>query len=102
MSKNRMDSAVPSVAVVGGGPAGLMAAQTLAQACVRVDVYDAMPSVGRKFLLAGRGGLNLTHGEPSDVFRSRFGARTKEVSSWLDGFDASALREWAHGLGIDT
>ncbi|WP_353152602.1 TIGR03862 family flavoprotein [Pollutimonas bauzanensis] len=91
-----------SVAVVGGGPAGLMAAETLANAGIRVDLYDAMPSVGRKFLLAGRGGLNLTHSEPTAAFRSRFGAREAQVSPWLDQFDAQALREWAQGLGIDT
>lgn len=91
-----------SVAVVGGGPAGLMAAETLANAGVRVDLYDAMPSVGRKFLLAGRGGLNLTHSEPAAAFRSRFGARESQVSAWLDGLDAQALRQWAHDLGIDT
>lgn len=91
-----------SVAIIGGGPAGLMAAETLAQAGLRVDVYDAMPSVGRKFLLAGRGGLNLTHNEPAEDFRKRFGARADHVSSWLDQFDAQALRDWAQALGIDT
>jgi len=91
-----------SVAVIGGGPAGLMAAETLAQAGVAVDLYDAMPSVGRKFLLAGRGGLNLTHSEPAHVFRSRFGGREPQVSPWLDRFDAQAVREWAHGLGVQT
>lgn len=91
-----------SVAVIGGGPAGLMAAETLAEAGVCVDLYDAMPSVGRKFLLAGRGGLNLTHSEPLAAFRSRFGPREPQVSSWLDQFDAQALRLWAHELGIET
>ncbi|TAM20752.1 MAG: FAD-binding protein, partial [Candidimonas sp.] len=90
------------VAVIGGGPAGLMAAETLAAAGVRVDVYDAMPSVGRKFLLAGRGGLNLTHSEPPAAFRSRFGARAAQVSPWLEQFDAQALRRWAGDLGIET
>jgi predicted flavoprotein YhiN len=61
--------------VIGAGPAGLMAAEALAQAGVQVDVYDAMPSAGRKFLLAGRGGLNLTHSEPFELFASRFGER---------------------------
>lgn len=91
-----------SVAVIGGGPAGLMAAETLAEADVCVDLYDAMPSVGRKFLLAGRGGLNLTHSEPLAAFRSRFGPREPQVSSWLNQFDAQALRLWAHELGIET
>ncbi|HEY9280258.1 MAG TPA: TIGR03862 family flavoprotein [Eoetvoesiella sp.] len=91
-----------SVAVIGGGPAGLMAAETLVKAGVQVDVYDAMPSVGRKFLLAGRGGLNLTHSEPAAAFRSRFGARASQVSPWLEQFDVQALRQWAHDLGTET
>ena len=90
------------VAVIGGGPAGLMAAETLANAGIAVDLYDAMPSVGRKFLLAGRGGLNLTHSEPSMLFRTRFSRRELEVGRWLDAFDAQALRDWAHGLGVAT
>jgi uncharacterized flavoprotein (TIGR03862 family) len=90
------------VAVIGGGPAGLMAAETLAGAGVVVDLYDAMPSVGRKFLLAGRGGLNLTHAEPAAHFRQRFPGRETEVGRWLDAFDAQALRDWCHGLGVDT
>lgn len=90
------------VAVIGGGPAGLMAAEELAKAGVRVAVYDAMPSVGRKFLLAGRGGLNLTHSESSANFRSRFGERSAMIAPWLDQLDAAALRQWAEGLGIET
>ena len=90
------------VAVIGGGPAGLMAAETLAAGGVEVDVYDAMPSVGRKFLLAGRGGMNITHSEALPAFRARYGARAAEVSRWLDGFDPQAVREWIHALGIDT
>ena len=90
------------VAVIGGGPAGLMAAETLANAGIAVELYDAMPSVGRKFLLAGRGGLNLTHSEPSMLFRTRFSGRELEVGRWLDAFDAQALRDWAHGLGVAT
>ncbi|NYT65645.1 TIGR03862 family flavoprotein [Alcaligenaceae bacterium] len=91
-----------SIAVIGGGPAGLMAAETLIQAGVDVDVYDAMPSVGRKFLLAGRGGLNLTHSEAATDFRTRFGAAQVQVSQWLDQLDAQGLRDWSHQLGIDT
>ncbi|MCI2810632.1 TIGR03862 family flavoprotein [Eoetvoesiella caeni] len=90
------------VAVIGAGPAGLMAAEELAKAGVRVAVYDAMPSVGRKFLLAGRGGLNLTHSEPPEAFRSRFGDRRSQVSSWLDQLDAAGLRQWAQDLGVET
>jgi uncharacterized flavoprotein (TIGR03862 family) len=90
------------VAVIGGGPAGLMAAEVLSQAGVRVDLYDAMPSVGRKFLLAGKGGMNITHSEPIADFVQRYGARAGQVQAWLDEFDPQAVREWIHGLGIDT
>ncbi len=79
-----------------------MAAETLAQAGLGVDVYDAMPSVGRKFLLAGRGGLNLTHSEADQDFRRRFGQAQPQVSQWLDQLNAQDLREWSHQLGIDT
>lgn len=90
------------VAVIGGGPAGLMAAEGLAAQGLDVDVFDAMPSVGRKFLMAGRGGLNLTHSEPAAPFLARYGARAPELSAWLAAMDAEALREWAHQLGVQT
>lgn len=95
-------SAQKIVAVVGGGPAGLMAAEVLADAGVAVGVFDAMPSVGRKFLLAGVGGMNITHSEPYKAFVSRYGARHAEVQQWLDAFGPEALREWIQGLGIET
>ena len=88
--------------VVGAGPAGLMAAEVLADAGVQVDVYDAMPSAGRKFLLAGIGGLNLTHNEAMPQFLSRYGTRRREIAALLTDFDAAALRQWALGLGIST
>src|SRR3989454_10578014 len=91
-----------NVAVVGGGPVGLMAAERLARAGVHVDLFDAMPSVGRKFLLAGKGGLNLTHAEPFESFVERYGARRAQIEPMLRAFDADALRAWARGLGIDT
>ena len=90
------------VAIVGGGPAGLIAAETLAAAGLRVTVFDAMPSVGRKFLLAGRGGLNLTHSEALDAFLSRYGARRDVLAPMLQVFGSQTLRDWAHGLGVDT
>lgn len=90
------------VAIVGGGPAGLMAADVLSRSGVSVHLFDAMPSVGRKFLLAGKGGLNLTHAEPSQLFRTRFGHRQSQVSAWLDGMDAQAIRDWAASLGVQT
>lgn len=89
-------------AVIGGGPAGLMAAEILIAGGVEVDVYDAMPSVGRKFLLAGKGGLNLTHAEPAEKFMLRYGARRAQLAPLLEHFGADALRSWACDLGIDT
>jgi uncharacterized flavoprotein (TIGR03862 family) len=91
-----------TVAVIGAGPAGLMAAEVLAAAGVQVHVYDAMPSAGRKFLLAGRGGLNLTHAEPFDTFSTRYGSRAADIEPRLRAFDPQASREWAQGLGIAT
>src|SRR3990167_9160931 len=90
------------IAIIGGGPAGLMAAEALSRAGVQVDLYDAMPSVGRKFLLAGKGGLNLTHAEPREPFLSRYGDRRARIEPLLDAFGPEALREWAHGLGVET
>jgi len=90
------------VAVVGGGPAGLFAAETLRAAGFEVDLYEAKGSVGRKFLIAGKGGLNLTHAEPKPGFVSRYAARQAEVGDWLQDFDADALRAWARGLGVET
>lgn len=90
------------VAVVGAGPAGLMAAEVLAQHGHPVLVFDAMPTAGRKFLLAGKGGLNLTHSESFDAFISRYGSRRAQVEPWLRAFDAQALRDWAQSLGIAT
>ncbi len=92
------------IAVIGGGPAGLMAAEVLAAAgaAVKVEVYDAMPSVGRKFLLAGKGGLNLTHSEAAGPFLSRYGERGAQLQPLLAAFGPAELRTWAQGLGIET
>jgi hypothetical protein len=90
------------VAVIGGGPAGLAAAEVLVAGGAHVELFDAMPSVGRKFLLAGRGGLNLTHAEPLDPFLGRYGAASGRLEPFVRAFDATALREWALGLGIPT
>ena len=94
--------AAARVAVIGGGPAGLFAAETLRQSGLDVDLYEAMGSVGRKFLIAGKGGLNLTHSDPFDVFVRRYGERAPMVTDWLRRFDADALRDWASKQGIDT
>ncbi|WP_145190608.1 TIGR03862 family flavoprotein [Pseudomonas sp. URMO17WK12:I11] len=95
--------AFPSSAVViGGGPAGLMAAEAMAQAGIDVQVFDAMPSVGRKFLLAGVGGMNITHSEAYPQFVARYAERQGEIEQLLRGFDADALRQWIHDLGIET
>ncbi|MBK7318688.1 TIGR03862 family flavoprotein [Candidatus Villigracilis affinis] len=90
------------VAIIGGGPAGLMAAEVLSGNGVQVDVYDSMPSLGRKFLMAGKSGLNLTHAEPFEKFVSRYGNRKNEVEKWLSDFTPDDLREWARGLGVET
>jgi len=88
--------------VIGGGPAGLMAAESLCRAGFAVDLFDGKGSVGRKFLLAGKGGLNLTHSEPAERFQMRYGARAADVGRWLAEFDADALRAWAAALGVAT
>lgn len=97
-----MTTQAKRVFVIGGGPAGLAAAEVLAEAGHAVTVYDAMPSVGRKFLLAGIGGLNLTHSEDAPDFAARYGTRRAFIAPMLARFDAEALRTWAHGLGIET
>jgi uncharacterized flavoprotein (TIGR03862 family) len=93
---------LPGLAVIGGGPAGLMAAQAARAMGVEVDLFEAKGSVGRKFLIAGKGGLNLTHGEPRPAFDQRYGRRSAAIAHWLDQFDADALREWARGFGVET
>ena len=91
-----------SVAIIGAGPAGLMAAEVLSQNAVHVDVYDSMPSVGRKFLMAGKSGLNLTYSEPFKQFVERYGSRRKWIEPMLKEFGANELRAWAQELGIET
>ncbi len=91
-----------TVAVIGGGPAGLMAAEVLAQAGQAVTVFDQMPSVGRKLLMAGRGGLNLTHAEALPVFLSRYGAAGERLAAVIEAFPPAALIDWCHGLGQTT
>ncbi|HST45176.1 MAG TPA: TIGR03862 family flavoprotein [Luteimonas sp.] len=90
------------VVVIGGGPAGLMAAETARAAGCEVDLYEARGSAGRKFLVAGKGGLNLTHGEPQARFPARYRERASAVARWLHDFDGDALRAWARGLGVET
>lgn len=90
------------ICIIGGGPAGLMAAEVLAQAGQAVQVYDAMPSLGRKFLLAGIGGMNITHSEAKPAFLQRYRAQQGWVDGWLEQFDAQAVRDWAQGLHIET
>lgn len=90
------------LAVIGGGPAGLMAAEVACAAGIEVHLFEAKGSVGRKFLIAGKGGLNLTHSERRPAFDARYREGAKEVSAWLDDFDANALREWARGFGVET
>jgi uncharacterized flavoprotein (TIGR03862 family) len=92
----------PDVAIIGAGPAGLIAAETVAAAGASVIVYDRMPSVARKFLMAGRGGLNLTHSEPLDIFLARYNNAPPLLREAIEAFPPQALRDWAHGLGQDT
>src|SRR6476469_5988880 len=91
-----------SVAVIGAGPAGLMAAEVLAQGGAAVTVYDAMPSAGRKFLMAGRGGLNLTHSEPLSKFLTRYRESASQLAPAITAFSPEALRRWSEGLGQPT
>ncbi len=91
-----------TVVIIGGGPAGLMAAEVLNGHGVKVDVYDSMASLGRKFLMAGKSGLNLTHSEPFEQFASRYGNRREQIEPLLRSFGPDELREWARGLGIET
>jgi len=114
---------VARVAIIGGGPAGLMAAEALATAGLggkcypprglpsgrgqpeknpKIEIFDAMPSLGRKFLMAGKGGMNITHSEPLPDFIRRYGARAERIAPLLDAFGPQQLREWIHGLGIET
>ena len=100
-----MSHALPStteIAIIGGGPAGLMAAEVANAAGLTVDLFEAKGSVGRKFLIAGKGGLNLTHSEPRPDFDARYRERTREVADWLDVFDGDALRAWAREYGFET
>lgn len=91
-----------TAAVVGGGPAGLMAAEALIQRGVAVHLFDRMPTVGRKFLMAGRGGLNLTHSEPLEGLLARYGSRRPRLEPLLRAFGPDDLRAWAEGLGVET
>lgn len=90
------------IAVIGAGPAGLMAAEAARALGATVDIYEQMPSPARKFLIAGKGGLNLTHSEARPAFVARYGQHAPEVGAWLEDFDAEALRAWARGLGVET
>jgi len=90
------------IIIIGAGPAGLMAADRLSAAGMRVEIYDRMPSVARKFLMAGRGGLNLTHSEPFDRFVTRYGKRAQILRTALEAFTPKDLRIWADGLGAET
>ncbi len=96
---DEMSRLAPRIAVIGGGPSGLMVAEGLAARGCAVTVYDHMPGLGRKFLMAGRGGLNLTHSEPLDLFLTRYAEATAWLAPAISAFPPAALRDWAHGLG---
>ncbi len=97
-------SSIPnnSVAVIGAGPAGLMAAEVLAQGGAAVTVYDSMPSAGRKLLMAGRGGLNLTHSEKLKAFLTRYGKAALQLTAAIEAFPPERLCEWSEALGQPT
>jgi uncharacterized flavoprotein (TIGR03862 family) len=90
------------IAVIGAGSAGLMAAETLLKGGAKVDLYEGTSSAGRKFLVAGKGGLNLTHSEPFEQFVTRYGERRSRIEPLLKGFGPAEMRQWAAGLGIET
>jgi len=91
-----------SAAIIGGGPAGLMAAEIISAHGVKVEVFDSMPSVGRKFLMAGKSGLNITHSDPFDLFVSKFGMHRGKIEPLLKNFGPNELLDWVHSLGIET
>ncbi len=95
-------STLQSIAIIGGGPAGLMAAEVAAAGGARVDLFEAMPSVGRKLLVAGKGGLNLTHSEPYEEFVKRYDSRREVLKPLLDAFGPDELRGWVEDLGFET
>ena len=97
-----MSLTIENVAVIGAGPTGLMAAEVLAQGGAAVTVYDAMPSAGRKFLMAGRGGLNLTHSEPLPTFLARYREAMPHLKAAIEAFPPQALRDWSEALGQET
>src|SRR5690242_18195053 len=97
-----MSSTGNDAAVIGAGPAGLMAAEVLAAGGAAVTVYDAMPSAGRKFLMAGRGGLNLTHSEPPSAFLARYRDAASKLEAAIDAFPPDRLRAWCEELGQET
>ncbi len=95
-------AARPSAAVIGGGPGGLMAAEVLARAGASVTVYEHMPSMGRKFLIAGRGGLNITHSEPLEQFMTRYGDKQDALAQSVSAFPPEAIQAWCEGLSQKT
>src|SRR4029450_7434590 len=97
-----MSSPSKNVAVIGAGPAGLMAAEVLSQGGADVTVYDAMPSAGRKFLMAGRGGLDLTHTEPFPASLSRYREAAPRLADAIEAFSPEVLLAWSEALGQPT
>ena len=102
MTSNPNTSTNARIAIIGGGPSGLIAAEHLAQAGHSVDVFERMPTLGRKFLMAGRGGLNLTHSEPLEALLARYQPSSPVLGDAIRAFPPDALREWAEGLGQET
>src|SRR5258706_11784198 len=97
-----MDTPIKSGAVIGGGPAGLIAAEVLIENGMQVDIYDSMPSLGRKFLMAGKSGLNITHSESHEKFTTHYGRRQKKIEKYLNQFTPEDLRVLVKRLRIET
>jgi len=102
VSYSPLPARASGLVIIGGGPAGLMAAETARAAGIEVDLFEAKGSVGRKFLIAGKGGMNLTHSEPLPQFIARYRERAPQVAAWLQDFGPEDLRAWARGLGVET
>jgi uncharacterized flavoprotein (TIGR03862 family) len=90
------------IAIIGGGPAGLMAAEAASGRGADVTVFEAMPTAGRKLLMAGKSGLNITHAEAREQFDTRYGSAQGRLQAALDGFSPQAVRDWCAGLGVET
>ena len=98
----RIGETMARIAIIGGGPAGLMAAEAASGHGMAVTIFEAMPTAGRKLLMAGKSGLNITHAEAREQFDTRYGSAQARLQAALDGFSPQAVRDWCAGLGVET